>query len=236
MQKLNAKAQNEAVIAEMFDRIAPRYDFLNRLLSFRQDQRWRKELVRVLPTVSNGSLLDVATGTGDVLLQIACSSKQFSKLHGVDISSKMLNIAQQKAKKKGINVNFELMSAEDLKFLDQSFEAVTISFGLRNVVDKKKGLEEFYRVLKPEGRLVILEFFSPKSNFFAPLYSFYFKQILPKIGAILSDRSAYSYLPASVDAFYSSDELRTILISCGFKKVSLKKFLFGNCLLICADK
>ena len=183
---------NESTIAEMFDRIAPRYDFLNSLLSMRQDRRWRTQLASWLPPAYKGKILDVACGTGDVLQTVFEKRKDFTNFVGVDISKEMLKVADKKLEAiEGLRL--EQQSAETLKFKNKEFDAVTISFGLRNVQNKEKALEEFHRVLKKGGTLLVLEFFQSKTGLLSKLFRFYFHYILPMIGSVFSDKKAYKY-------------------------------------------
>jgi demethylmenaquinone methyltransferase/2-methoxy-6-polyprenyl-1,4-benzoquinol methylase len=228
------RPESEAKIAGMFDRIAPRYDFLNRLLSGRQDQRWRNHLVRHVPYRPGGTYLDVATGTGDVLKAVYKTRDEYSGYMGVDISQQMLNLATKKCAGRGIT--FDKMSAENLKIPDASVDALSISFGLRNVVRKGAALNEFHRVLKDDGVLLILEFFIPKTGIPGFLFQTYFHYILPAIGGLFSDKSAYTYLPQSVGSFYSPDQIREELYNRGFVVGHVKNFLFGACRLIKATK
>jgi demethylmenaquinone methyltransferase/2-methoxy-6-polyprenyl-1,4-benzoquinol methylase len=231
-----ARPESAQAIAAMFDRVAPKYDFLNRLLSAQQDQRWRRRMVQRLPLSPGGVLLDVATGTGDVLIAAAKAHPEYKTFVGVDISPGMLSLAGPKAKAAGLNAEFRVMSATELAFSDASVDAVTISFGLRNVVDKDKALAEFKRVLKPGGKLLILEFFTPKTGLLGRLFQFYFHAVLPRIGALFSDRDAYTYLPRSVGSFWSREELRTKLYREGFIIEDEDSFLFGGCRLVGARK
>jgi demethylmenaquinone methyltransferase/2-methoxy-6-polyprenyl-1,4-benzoquinol methylase len=226
--------QSEARIAVMFDRIAPRYDLLNRLLSARQDQRWRKRLVTMVPHRPGGAFLDVATGTGDVLLAVAKGHPEYRSFEGVDISKEMLELAKIKTADRGLSEKsqYELQSAESLSGKDSQYDAVSISFGLRNVVNRDRALREFFRVLKPGGTLLILEFFIPKTGLMGALFQLYFHHILPFIGGILSDRAAYKYLPESVGSFYSPEALQKALSESGFKQTNFTNFLFGACRLV----
>lgn len=228
------KPENENRIATMFDKVAPKYDLLNALLSFRQDKRWRKKLVQHSPQGTQLSYLDVATGTGDVLIQLAKSHNQAKRFVGIDISQEMLRIAETKSKNKNAqgNISFAQMSAEKLSFPDQQFHCLSIAFGLRNTIDKEQALKEFYRVLKPGGTLLILEFFNPDNSFLAQAFQFYFHHILPKIGGLISDKEAYHYLPKSVSSFYSYQNLERILLDIGFEKQETNSFLFGSCRLL----
>lgn len=230
------RPESAQAIAAMFDRVAPKYDFLNALLSAQQDRRWRRKMVQRLPHRPGGVLLDVATGTGDVLVAAAAAHPEYETFVGVDISPGMLSLAGPKAKAAGLNAEFRVMSATELAFADASVDAITISFGLRNVVDKDQALAEFKRVLKPGGKLLILEFFTPKTGLLGRLFQFYFHAVLPRIGALFSDRDAYTYLPRSVGSFWSREELRAKLYGMGFVVDDEDSFLFGGCRLIGARK
>ena len=229
------KPESELQVAQMFDRISKRYDFLNRLLSAGRDQQWRDELVREIPNRPGGAFLDVATGTGDVLLKVKQDHPEYRTYIGIDISEKMLNLARDKAIAEK-TLQFLPMSAQSLTFADQTFDALSISFGLRNVVDKEQALAEFSRVLKPHGVLLILEFFKAEGRFFEGIFQFYFHYILPIIGRIFSEKQAYEYLPASVQSFYSQEGLLCALNKCGFTSEVKKNFLFGSCKLVVARK
>lgn len=232
------KPVSEVQIAGMFDRIAGRYDFLNKLLSARQDQKWRKHMISHIPYRPAGHFLDVATGTGDVLIAATKARTEYENFLGVDISDEMMNVGRLKCQKQGIakNVRFANMSAEKLDVSSGSVDCLTISFGLRNVVDKKRALKEFHRVLRKDGHMMILEFFTPKSGPLSLVFQFYFSYILPLIGRLFSDKSAYSYLPKSVGSFYSINELRKIIYDSGFCIDVQKDFLFGATRLIKARK
>ncbi|NDE15414.1 bifunctional demethylmenaquinone methyltransferase/2-methoxy-6-polyprenyl-1,4-benzoquinol methylase UbiE [bacterium] len=238
LSELPARPSNEGQIAAMFDRIAPRYDFLNSLLSLRQDHRWRNRMVSLIPYKPAGSLLDVATGTGDVIFAAMSRRKEYTTFTGADISAEMLALAGGKARERqaGNVVEFRQMSAEKLEIADASCDCVTISFGLRNVVDKEAALGEFARVLRPKGTLIIMEFFTPRSNLMAKLFDFYFHNVLPVIGGMFSDKAAYAYLPRSVSAFYSPDQLRGALYRAGFLVNQEVSFLFGGCKIIQAKR
>jgi len=236
MQVRSVAPESSSRIAAMFDRIAPRYDLLNQLLSARQDRRWRQAMVALLPWRQGGTLLDVATGTGDVLFAAAAKHPEYRVFAGVDISEGMLAVARDKATRLGVAGEFATMDATELKFGERTVDAITIAFGLRNVVDKGRALDEFNRVLKPGGKLLILEFFLPQKGLLARLFQFYFHQILPKIGGLLSDRDAYTYLPQSVGSFYSRGQLRDELYRRGLIVEEDRGFLFGACRLIGARR
>lgn len=231
--------ESEQQIATMFNRIAPRYDFLNRLLSMRQDERWRKIMAREVPQIAGGKLLDVATGTGDVLVACAKAHPEYSLMRGGDISEKMIDRAIPKTLPLHTPVqaiDLKVMSATNLVADASSFDVVTIAFGLRNVVDREKALSEFNRVLRRNGVLLIMDFFEPASHLIAWGFRFYFHKILPTIGGIFSDRGAYKYLPASVGGFYKPQELAARLKEHGFKVEKEISFLFGACRIFKASK
>lgn len=232
------KPESEAKIAAMFDRVAPRYDLLNRLLSARQDQRWRKRLTAMVPYRPGGKFLDVATGTGDVMLSVARVHNEYGSFVGVDISGEMLALAEAKTRLAGMRppAQFLKLSAQSLQFPDASFDCLSIAFGLRNVVQREQALSEFHRVLAPGGVLLILEFFLPRGGILARLFQFYFHNLLPLIGGLLSDREAYRYLPKSVGSFYPLEGLRTALYDTGFTVETVESFLFGACRLVKANK
>ena len=216
-------------IREMFDAIAPRYDLLNRLLSFGIDRRWRKNAVGLLTLPANGMVLDVATGTGDVALEIASRTPATVQIIGADFTQGMLVHGRDKVAASPYAQRIQLVNApcEELPFPPALFDAVTIAFGIRNVVDRPAGLREMCRVLKPGGRVVILEFSNPKSRTFKALYDFYFLQVLPRIGGLISRRSAYQYLPDSVQAFPPREDFMQMMQEAGFSSVTHHDQTFG---------
>jgi demethylmenaquinone methyltransferase / 2-methoxy-6-polyprenyl-1,4-benzoquinol methylase len=206
------------VVREMFDDISPRYDFLNHFLSFGIDHAWRKKLTRVLGERKPGTVLDVATGTGD--LAIAISSLHPQKIVGIDISEKMLEVGRQKIVGKGLTgmISFQAGDAENIPFPSNSFDAITVAFGVRNYENLELGLAEMGRVLRPGGIMLILEFSHPGSFPMKQLYSFYSRFVIPGMGRLISGNSrAYSYLPESVAAFPSGKPFLDILQKVGLK-------------------
>ncbi|MDE3269450.1 MAG: bifunctional demethylmenaquinone methyltransferase/2-methoxy-6-polyprenyl-1,4-benzoquinol methylase UbiE [Pseudomonadota bacterium] len=225
-------AHSEQQIATMFDNIAPRYDLLNRLLSLRQDIRWRKCLVQHVPL--HARLLDVATGTGDVISACYRHRRQVAHCVGIDISNAMLNLARGKLPATTV---LQHMSATNLRFPDASFNAITIAFGIRNVNDTSKALAEFQRVLTADGRLLILEFFPiVKKGLFTRLFAFYLHKVLPRLASLVSDRSAYSYLPASISEFYHAELLQQKASEHGFEVCKVQKFMAGAVQLLVLQK
>jgi len=205
-------------VREMFNNIAPRYDFLNHFLSMGIDILWRKKAIKILSRKNPKNILDIATGTGDFAIEALKLHPE--KVTGIDISEGMLEIGRTKIKKKGLENKIELIRAdsENLPFADNQFDGITAGFGVRNFENLEKGLADMYRVLKPEGQVVILEFSKPKKFPVKQLYAFYFRFILPLIGKIVSkDNCAYTYLPESVQAFPDGEDFLNILTKVGFK-------------------
>lgn len=218
MYKLSDKGRG---IRDMFQDIAPQYDLLNRVLSLGIDRSWRKFAVRQLDLPSDGRVLDIATGTGDVALEVAAQTPVTVKIIGNDLTQGMLVHGLQKIAKTPHRDRITLVNApcEAIPHPDETFDGVTIAFGIRNVVDRQKGLEEMCRVLKPGGRAVILEFSNPRSQLFRKLYYFYFCKVLPFIGGLLSKRSAYQYLPDSVLEFPDQESFKGMMQKAGFVAV-----------------
>ncbi|MDY0270849.1 bifunctional demethylmenaquinone methyltransferase/2-methoxy-6-polyprenyl-1,4-benzoquinol methylase UbiE [Trichloromonas sp.] len=216
-------------IREMFDAIAPRYDLLNRLLSLGIDRRWRTFAVKQLNLPENGRILDVATGTGDVALEIAAQSPPSLTIVGADLTPGMLKVGQEKIARSPYRDRITLVTApcEAMPHPDGQFDGVTIAFGIRNVVDRPAGLREMWRVLKPGGKVVILEFSHPKSRLFKEIYYFYFRKVLPWIGGLISKRSAYQYLPDSVLEFPDQETFKKMMEEAGFAQVVYHELTFG---------
>lgn len=227
--------RNASAIQEMFSAIAPRYDFLNRLLSLGIDQSWRRQLVRMAVTRRQGPFLDVACGTGDVALALRRKAPDV-EIYGVDFSPEMLALAQVKSDKNGAALQLAPASAEKLPFADNHFELLTIAFGIRNVIDRPRALREFYRVLKPGGRLAILEFSQLPPGIMARLYDFYFFQVLPRIGGLFSRAGAYRYLPESVAEFPGRREFSAMIEEAGFSASRFHDLTFGVAVLYLAEK
>jgi demethylmenaquinone methyltransferase / 2-methoxy-6-polyprenyl-1,4-benzoquinol methylase len=222
------KSGKKQQVARMFDNISGRYDLLNHLLSLGIDKAWRKQAIGLLKPLQPKLLLDVATGTGDFALQ--AMELQPAKIIGVDISEGMLEMGRKKIERLGKTAVIELRTgdSENLGFEQNKFDAVTVAFGVRNFENLEKGLHEIFRVLRPGGMLVVLEFSKPRSFPFRQLYNFYFKFVLPKIGSLISkDKSAYTYLPESVQAFPDGEAFMTILKKVGFKDTACRSLTFG---------
>jgi demethylmenaquinone methyltransferase/2-methoxy-6-polyprenyl-1,4-benzoquinol methylase len=215
-------------VAKMFDKISKKYDFLNHFLSMGIDILWRKKSIRILKKYPIEHLLDVATGTGDFALEALALSPK--KIYGVDISEGMLAVGKEKIKKLGKDniITLEKGDSENLRFEDNTFDAVIVAFGVRNFENLSKGIEEIRRVLKPNGVLLVLEFSQPRVFPFKQLYNFYFNNVLPTIGKMVSkDDSAYTYLPESVKAFPSSEKFLELLQKVGFKNTKWHSLTLG---------
>ncbi|SHH50202.1 demethylmenaquinone methyltransferase / 2-methoxy-6-polyprenyl-1,4-benzoquinol methylase [Chryseolinea serpens] len=215
-------------VARMFNNISHRYDFLNHFLSLGIDRGWRKKAINLLRPLKPRQLLDVATGTGDFALQALSLNPE--KITGVDISEGMLQVGRKKMQDRNVadKIVLQLADSENLPFEENKFDAVTVGFGVRNFEHLERGLEEIFRVLRPGGVAVILEFSRPRKFPFKQGYNFYFKFILPKIGRIVSsDKTAYTYLPESVEAFPDGEDFLRILRDVGFKQTQCKSLTFG---------
>lgn len=226
-------------VEEMFDNVAARYDFLNRFLSLRIDTLWRKKAISYLVDSKPQFILDVATGTADLALEI---NKQLNpaKIIGLDLSEQMLAVGRKKIHKANLDNKIEMVKgdSENLNFKDNNFDAVTISFGVRNFENLDKGLLELYRVLKNSGKLVVLEFSNPKGFPVKQLFGFYFKFILPFISKLVNKNSgnAYKYLPESVKYFPEGNDFANHLRNCGFNNIIVKPLTFGTCTVYVAQK
>ncbi len=224
---------------KMFDRIAFRYDLLNRLLSFRRDVAWRKRLVQCLPGGTNLRVLDLATGTADVLIALHSGSGKVGNGVGLDMSMNMLNLSKKKVDRRGLGGCLAMLrsDASAIAVQDNIFDAATMAFGIRNVVDVSRALREIHRVLKPEGRGLILEFSLPRSPVFRTIYLFYFRHVLPRIGALISgDRQAYRYLNQSVESFPQGEGFCELMAEAGFNNVQAFPLSLGIATLYQGDK
>lgn len=222
----------------MFDGIAHRYDFLNRFLSFGIDTGWRKKAIDRLKPIEPGVMLDVATGTGEMAI-MAKKRLAVKKVIGIDISEGMLELGRQKIVKAGLEESVELLKgdSETISFEDGSFDAVTVAFGVRNFENLERGLTEIKRVLRPGGRLVVLEFSKPTASFVKPFYNLYMNRLAPWIGKMFSkDKCAYHYLNDSVQKFPEGDQFIAILNTLEFKNTSRKPLSLGICSIYCGEK
>jgi demethylmenaquinone methyltransferase/2-methoxy-6-polyprenyl-1,4-benzoquinol methylase len=216
-------------IGEMFSSIAPRYDFLNRLLSLGVDRRWRRLAVAETIPSAGGRFLDVATGTADMALEIVRQKGPGVSVAGVDLSVEMMRVGQEKCARAGQSrsVSFLRAPGECLPFGDDVFDSACVAFGIRNVVDRERGLREMCRTVRPGGRVVVLEFSSPTGPVFGALYRFYFRSILPRIGGIFSRGAAYAYLPESVLAFPDPPAFAEMMRAAGCVSVAHRPLTFG---------
>lgn len=235
MFRLSEKGEN---IRQMFGAIAPRYDFLNRLLSLGIDRRWRKRAVGMLKYREGSRILDVATGTGDVALEIARTTPSSVKITGADFCQEMVELGRSKVATSPYSgrIDFQVAPCEDLPFKDNTFDSITIAFGIRNVVDRDLGLAEMWRVLRPGGRIVILEISTPRSPLFRQGYYFYFRRILPMIGGMFSRYNAYKYLPDSVLKFPSREEFSRMMLAAGFSAIQVHDLTFGIASIYVGEK
>lgn len=214
--------ERERYVQDLFRRVAPRYDFLNRLLSFRRDVGWRRFTAKHSGLKPGDHALDVATGTGDLAFELARLTTSAGRVTGLDFSADMLAIAKEKAKRNGMEslCTFVQGNALDLPFENDTFAAATIAFGLRNVVDRERCLKEMQRVVRPGGRVLVLEFSQPVWPVFRQLYLFYFTRLLPLIGRLVQgDADTYQYLPDTVLQFPDQETLAQVMRQLGFKDV-----------------
>ncbi len=230
-----AEGSKREQVERMFDSISPKYDLLNRVFSFGTDQGWRRKVMRRVMQEPVHDLLDMATGTADLALLAA---KKVERVTGADISEGMLVHGREKVKKAGLADRITLVKADaaDLPFPEASFDAVTVAFGVRNFEDLERGVRGMLRVLKPGGRLFVLEFSQPH-GWMRPFFRFYFHRVMPAIGRMISkDSAAYTYLPASVDAFPEGPAFEAILRGAGAREVCREALTGGIATLYVARK
>lgn len=233
----NQEGGKKEQVAQMFNNISPKYDFLNHTLSLGIDIIWRKNAVKILKQKQPKNVLDIATGTAD--FAIANLGSGASQITGIDISAGMLEVGKTKIAHKNLEdkITLTLADSENLPFEDNSFDAITVGFGVRNFENLEKGLGEMLRVLKPGGTCLVLEFSKPKKFPVKQLYYFYFKYILPTIGKIISkDNSAYTYLPDSVAAFPDGEDFSNILKKVGYVNTKIVPQSFGIASIYQASK
>jgi demethylmenaquinone methyltransferase/2-methoxy-6-polyprenyl-1,4-benzoquinol methylase len=231
--KLGKKEQ----VTNMFDTISKEYDGLNRIISFGIDVKWRKKVVKIVSSHAPENILDIATGTGDLAINLAETGA--SSIIGLDISQGMLDVGKQKILKRQLNDKIEMVlgDSENMPFESNTFDAITVAFGVRNFETLEKGLKEILRVLKPGGVFIILETSVPTKSPYKQGYKFYTKYILPLIGKMFSkDQSAYSYLSESASVFPYGDALNNILRKIGFINVEDKPQTFGVATIYTASK
>ena len=233
----NSDLGKKEQVTKMFDTISGDYDGLNRVISFGIDIKWRKKVVKLVKANNPKTVLDIATGTGDLAINLAETNAE--KIIGLDISNGMLEIGKQKIKKKNLESKIEMVlgDSENMPFEDNTFDAITVAFGIRNFETLEKGLKEILRVLKPDGTFVILETSMPDKTPFKQGYNFYTKNILPLIGRMFSkDRSAYKYLCESASVFPYGEALNNILHKIGFINVKDFRQTFGVATIYTSSK
>lgn len=220
-------------VKRIFDNIAGRYDFLNHFLSFGLDFYWRKKALKLIKLSPDSILLDVACGTGDVAIQ--ARKLGVKNIFGADFSHNMLKLFVKKSE--WIDKRLVQMVAENIPLKSDSFTNVTVAFGVRNFYDIQKGFDSFYRILKPSGKATIIEFRMPSNKIIKSIYRFYFKNILPVLGGIVSgDKAAYTYLPNSVEEFDEKINLEQLLSNSGFKEIKKYNFTFQTVQVLIATK
>lgn len=224
-------------VEAMFNDIAPKYDFLNHFLSLGIDIQWRKKVRKLLAPYQPKTILDVATGTGDLAIEL--SKLNPDRIVGLDIAANMLKIGKEKIKAKKLDqqIEMQLGDSENLPFEDHTFDAITVAFGVRNFENLQKGLKEMHRALKPGGNAAILEFSKPKAFPFKQVYNFYFRYILPGFGKLVSkSKDAYTYLPESVSTFPEDKDFLNELTMAGFINNQQKRLTMGIATLYSAQK
>lgn len=229
---------NKSTVWQTFDAIAPQYDKINRILSLGIDILWRKKVCSHLPVGNELKVLDLATGTGDLLGEIG-KLPRVAEVTGIDMAKEMLAIAEEKygTAPTQAKLSFIHADASSLPFESESFDAASMAFGIRNIADPLQCLHEIFRVLKPKGRAIILEFSLPESWLIRRIYLFYFRHILPKIGGILSgNNKAYKYLNTSVESFPYGDDFLALMTTCGFSKVQAHPLTFGIATIYVGDR
>lgn len=234
----NSDLTKKQQVAIMFDKIAFRYDFLNRFLSAGIDVSWRKKAIKQLTALQPQQILDVATGTGDVAI-LAEKMLRPKKIVGIDISEGMLEIGRQKIAKLKLQNRIDLLKgdSEKMPFEDNSFDAITVAFGVRNFQNLDVGLSEMLRVLRPGGKLVVLEFSRPKQFLFKLVYNFYINTIAPGFGKLIAkNKDAYQYLNDSVQKFPEGPQFIEILEKAGYKETYYRTLTLGICSVYCAGK
>lgn len=234
----NLLDRREVRIQRMFDGIAPKYDFLNHLLSLNIDKAWRRKVVRMVPA-TKGPLLDLCTGTGDLALDYDKAAQGQLPIVGADFSGEMLAHAVKKARKRGTSaIQWVQADAQQLPFADNTFEVVTVAFGLRNVTDYDRGLAEMTRVAQPGGSVAVLEFSKPRHPILGRLYRAYFRYVLPLVGQLFSrsDEKAYVYLPASVMEFPDGEALAERMRAAGLSNIRVIPFTMGVATLYIGHK
>ncbi|MBP5456928.1 MAG: bifunctional demethylmenaquinone methyltransferase/2-methoxy-6-polyprenyl-1,4-benzoquinol methylase UbiE [Paludibacteraceae bacterium] len=226
----NQKGKTEQV-EQMFDNIAGQYDPMNRIMSLGNDRTWRKKAIETLKSIAPKRILDVATGTGDFAIAAQKELKP-QEMIGIDLSEKMLEVGRKKLQSLGLSDSITLQKGDStaLDFEEGRFDAVTVAFGVRNFESLQKGLSEINRVLRKGGAAAILELSEPTNPIYKLGYKIYTGCIIPIFARLLSkDTRAYSYLPDSIEAFPEGEEMKKLLLECGFSQVTIRRFTFGTC-------
>ncbi len=220
----------------MFDRIAERYDLLNRLTSLGSDRRWRQRLVRALALRAGSRVLDLATGTADVALEVLRQQTNATVV-GLDPSAQMLDQGREKIERAGLEPSITLQRgiAERLPFDDHEFDGLAMAFGIRNVPDRPAALREMARVVKPGSRIALLELGEPRGGLIAPFARFYIHQVVPRVGALISGAREYTYLERSIASFPPTDVFAELMRSCGLEVVAVRPLMMGACTLFVAE-
>jgi len=234
----NQLAERKTESYKIFDKIAGTYDFLNHLLSFGIDIYWRKKVIKNLPARQNLKCLDLACGTGDLTIVLAKQDK-VEKVTGLDMSKGMVDIGRVKIDKKGYShkAAMEIGDGVEIPTADEIFDVTTVSFGIRNFPDPQRSLENMYRVIRPGGRSMVLEFSIPKSALFKAIYFFYFRYLLPFVGNLISKhKDAYSYLNETVEDFPYGEDFAQMMKKAGFKNVRFEELTFGIATLYIGEK
>ena len=233
----NSDLSKKGQVEKMFNNISKEYDLLNRVISFGIDISWRKKIVRILKTKNPTNILDIATGTADIAIEL--SQIEDSEIIGLDISEKMLDVGRQKVTDRNLEDKVSLISgdAEDLNFPNNSFDLISIGFGVRNFQNLDKGLSESHRVLRDDGTLIILETSVPQNFIIKFFYLLFSRTFIPLVGSVLSkDKKAYKYLQKSAEEFPSGEKFIHILKSCGFKSVEIMPLMLGASSIYIAKK
>lgn len=239
MKPYNEEQTKKEQVEQMFDNIAPTYDKLNHIMSLNIDRVWRRRVMRIVRRAKAHKIMDVATGTGDLAIAMAKRVDR-TQILGIDLSEEMLAVAREKIRKQGLEerIMLEKGDAENLSMVaDESVDAVTVAFGVRNFENMEQGLRELYRTLKHGGKLVVLEFSMPKNSLIRWIYRQYAHRLLPYVGGMISkDKRAYTYLPDSVEEFPAPERFAEMLKSVGFTKVRLRRQSCGIAYIYDATK
>lgn len=225
-------------VREMFDSIAPAYDFMNRAMTFGIDKWWRALAVRMIRRTNPGNILDVATGTADLAIKLASEMKT-AHVTGIDLSEGMIALGKEKVALKRMADRVTLKAADclDLPFADNTFDCVTVAYGVRNFEHLDKGYREMFRVLAPGGMICVIELSTPESPLVKPFYKLYTRTLIPAVGRLISkDTRAYSYLPESIAAVPQGDSMLQLMQLAGFKNRKCRKLTFGTCSIYTATK